>query len=221
MKGFKVIGRSGEFVPEERPIPDELLNDSYPYSYTKSDPGTYLLFLTPQALRELDEHIHWNKSDDENMIEQAGYMVGNVYKDPATGKLYAVAEHMVPARDTNSSFVHVIIGHDSNIDATNREMKLIEQSEGKLRRVGWYHTHPAFLNVFMSVTDAQTQKKDYFNDWQFALVLNPQALEWRAFHGGEVKEASCIFVVPEGEEYVDVAKFRTSSDDSVLKELRK
>jgi proteasome lid subunit RPN8/RPN11 len=62
--------------------------------------------------------------------------------------------------------------------------------------VGWYHTHPGELDVFMSSVDRHTQEKLFSEDWQFAIVLNPQRAEWRAFNGRAAEECRGVWLAP-------------------------
>lgn len=39
--------------------------------------------------------------------------------------------------------------------------------------IGWFHTHPNSLDVFMSRTDMDTQRNFFNQDWHFSVVLNP------------------------------------------------
>jgi proteasome lid subunit RPN8/RPN11 len=63
-----------------------------------------------------------------------------------------------------------------------------DNQEDELQVIGWYHTHPGRLSVFMSGTDLNTQSKMFSMVWQFAIVLNPQKQLWRAFSGSKAKE---------------------------------
>ena len=68
---------------------------------------------------------------------------------------------------------------------------------GGLQVIGWYHTHPGGLSVFMSGTDRATQRRHFSADWHFALVLNPHRQSIRAFHGPECLECSAAAIVSE------------------------
>lgn len=57
-----------------------------------------------------------------------------------------------------------------------------------MRVIGWYHTHPNNLGVFMSGTDQRTQATFFSANWQFAIVLNPHRLQWKAFAGEQATE---------------------------------
>ena len=48
--------------------------------------------------------------------------------------------------------------------------------------IGWFHTHPNDLPVFMSPTDMRTQKHFFNEQWHFSLVLNPHRRLAACFH---------------------------------------
>lgn len=192
MKGFKTIKISDEFIPEmsEFPIFEEKENIS---SSEKSRRIGRIYFM-PSALKDLDSHIHWGERRHDNLVEQGGYMLGNVYRDSKTNTLFAIVSHLVPVHGAEGTEGFLDMGTDASYDATLRENELIQEQENKIRRVGWYHTHPDTLGVFMSGTDMKTQRKSYSQDWQFAVVLNPQKQIWRGFRGSQALEVDCIMV---------------------------
>jgi len=67
-------------------------------------------------------------------------------------------------------------------------LDVVDNLDSKLQIVGWYHTHPNDLDVFMSGTDTATQARVFSHDWQFAIVLNPHKKIWRSFYGANSNE---------------------------------
>ena len=65
----------------------------------------------------------------------------------------------------------------------------------KLVILGWFHTHPNNLSVFMSGTDMETQRLNFPLDWQVSLVMNPHKDIFRVFFGKNAKEG--VIVWPE------------------------
>ena len=74
------------------------------------------------------------------------------------------------------------------------DMMLDSNPNKDLQIIGWYHTHPNQLDVFMSETDVGTQMRFFSNDWQFAIVLNPHKKLWRAFHGKNAEECKGFLI---------------------------
>src|SRR6185295_299681 len=65
----------------------------------------------------------------------------------------------------------------------------LEDASGDAPKViGWYHTHPGSLDVFMSPTDQETQRRLFNQTWHFSLVLNPQRQEYRVYYGADSAE---------------------------------
>lgn len=207
MQGFKKLSVSGEFKPAELPLPAFIKEDSCVWN-TKPRDKSHRIYFTPNALHELDDHIHWGIRSRENRVEQGGLMVGNVFKDPDGEFVYAIVDHLVPMHDAKGSpgFLEM----DTNVfsDAIQDAQKLIDHNNNNIRQIGWYHTHPNGLDVFMSGTDRTNQRHSFSQDWQFAVVLNPHRKICRAFHGGDVKEAYCCFLCLNDPRGFSVKKFR-------------
>ncbi len=192
MAHFRKIRISDSFVPEERSLPvfpDKECLHSY-----QSGASCGKIFFLPSALTELDRHIHWGQKLRDNIVEQGGYLLGNVYCDPGTQEIFAIIEHLVPVLGANGTATHLSASLDVAYATQLKEQEIIQQHNNTLHRIGSYHTHPGGLDVFMSHTDMETQTTYYFLEWQFAVVLNPQRRIWRAFRGGNAYEADCIFV---------------------------
>lgn len=205
MKGFKTIKISDEFVPEVAESPE--FEERISVSSSKKSRCAGRIYFMSSALKELDAHIHWGERCRDNLVEQGGYMLGNVYRDSKTQIIFAIVSHLVPVYGAEGTAAFLDMGTDASYNATLRENKIIEEHENKIRRVGWYHTHPGGLDVFMSGTDMNTQTKSYYHEWQFAVVLNPQKQIWRGFRGLQAIEVDCIMVC--------------DSDDTIRKFLKK
>lgn len=192
MIGFKKIKVSEEFIPPYSEIPNWEGKETVSSSYKNSRFG--ILFFMPNAQKELNEHIHWGESRRDNLVEQGGVMIGNVYRDSNTKVLFAIVSHVIPMHGAVGTPGFLDMGIDASYDVQLKQQELIKKSNGVNRRVGWYHTHPGTLNVFMSSTDMVTQIRNYSLDWQFAVVLNPQKMIWRGFRGANATEVDCIMV---------------------------
>lgn len=198
MKGFKTIKISDEFIPEISEFP--IFEGKESISSSEKSRRSGKIYFMPSALKDLDEHIHWGERRRDNLVEQGGYMLGNVYRDSKTNILFAIVSRLVPVHGAEGTEAFLDMGTDASYDAKLRENEIIQEQENELRRVGWYHTHPGGLGVFMSGTDMQTQTKSYFHDWQFAVVLNPQKQIWRGFRGARALEVDCIMVCDKKDE---------------------
>ena len=136
-------------------------------------------YLTQAAFTTISNHISWGSYSTWNQVEQGGILLGTVYKNPATGIIYGMAEQAVSGSLARGSAAYLEVTHE-----TWREMlDQVDRIYPNLQIIGWYHTHPNSLDVFMSGTDQTTQRRLFSQDWQFAIVLNPHRRIWRAFYG--------------------------------------
>lgn len=144
----------------------------------------YEFYLTMNAFEVIRKHIGWGQHTHENRVEQGGILLGHAFRNPDTGVVYAIAEQAIPGR--------LAIGSPGYLEVTHETWKeMLDQVDRlgtQLQVIGWYHTHPNSLDVFMSGTDRTTQQRLFGNDWQFAIVLNPHKQIWRAFYGADSRE---------------------------------
>lgn len=200
MKGFKTIKITETFTPIEKGAPS-FPSEEWVVSVPCGNKTCNKIFFLPEALDELDAHIHWGEKRSDNLVEQGGYMLGSVYKYPKSDQLYAIVSKLIPVVGAEGTSAYLNMGTDASYEASIAEQQAIMDSNNELRRIGWYHTHPGSLGVFMSGTDMKTQTKSYSQEWQFAVVLNPQKRIWRGFNGYKAKECECVFLCPDNFRY--------------------
>jgi proteasome lid subunit RPN8/RPN11 len=141
-------------------------------------------YLTMSAFNTIQDHIGWGIRTHDNTVEQGGILLGHAYRNPDTSVVYAIAEQAISGRSARGTAGYLEITHE-----TWKEMlDSVDRMHTDLQLIGWYHTHPNNLDVFMSGTDQTTQQRLFGNDWQFAIVLNPHKKIWRAFYGSASSE---------------------------------
>ncbi|MCC3409125.1 MAG: Mov34/MPN/PAD-1 family protein [Microcoleus sp. PH2017_10_PVI_O_A] len=141
----------------------------------------YEFYLKMDAFNTIKQHIAWGYTTHENVVEQGGILLGHAFRNPDTDVVYAIAEQAIPGRLARGSAGYLEVTHE-----TWKEMlDYVDRLGTQLQVIGWYHTHPNNLDVFMSGTDRTTQERLFGNDWQFAIVLNPHKQIWRAFYGAD------------------------------------
>ena len=144
----------------------------------------YELYLTMSAFTTIKNHIGWGNNTYENRVEKGGILLGHAYRNPDTSVVYAIVEQAISGRLARGSAGYLEVTHE-----TWKEMlDDMDNLHTDLQLIGWYHTHPNSLDVFMSGTDRTTQQRLFGNDWQFAIVLNPHKRIWRAFYGSNSSE---------------------------------
>ena len=147
----------------------------------QNDVRRYLIF-TKESFGELQGAIDWGMHTRRNRVEQGGVLLGRAYR--CNNEIYNIVKHIVLA-DTNGSPVSVEFSSNTwaqmqdELSCINSRLALDEQ----IFITGWFHTHPNGLNVFMSVTDKNTQRLNFNQDWQVSLVLNPHTQKYEAFFG--------------------------------------
>jgi len=100
--------------------------------------------------------------------------------------VYGVVHSVVAGDLAKGSGAYLLMDHETWKSMLDRADRLNEAlGQDAMRVVGWYHTHPNELSVFLSGTDRATQARMFSRPWQFAVVLNPQKEIWRVFHGAE------------------------------------
>ncbi len=128
-----------------------------------------LLYLSDQAEKEIKSHISWNKKTISNVNEQGGILIGKPFL--VGHSILGIVECVIPAEVSRASSAYLEMGTDT-------WAKMLEIYDDKYKNeglyvIGWFHTHPNSLSVFMSGTDMGTQRGFFNEDWHFSVVLNP------------------------------------------------
>ncbi len=183
--GGMVITRRHVYEPTR--ITEEMISAAH--DNTLHVPVSQIIF-KPAAVKHLKSFIDWGRHTVRNGVEQQGILVGQVYQSP-TGYVGMVEDVLLSGAVGNSVYIESSHSEWAEMDRQLDEMN--RHRAQPLVKVGWWHTHPN-MNVFMSGTDRATQDLYFYRDWQFAVVLNPQAEKWAAFIGGEAKPCDGCFV---------------------------
>lgn len=173
------------------------LDGSFPFfnsinldMYGLDVPG-YLVF-NKFSIEKLRAALDWGRKTIRNQVEQGGILLGNagLYQ----GTIYCFAEDILLAK-TNGMPAFVEFTQEMWRDMQNELVMLNEQrkQDDKLIILGWFHTHPNNLSVFMSGTDMGTQRLNFPLDWQISLVMNPHKNIYRVFFGKDADEGRIIF----------------------------
>ena len=171
--------------------PTELTCDVFSLAYSNQDAKSVSqLIFKPQAVKQLQRHIDWGRPTSKNAVEQQGILLGSVYRTPSG---YSGVVEAVLLSDAIGDRVYVESAH-SEWSKMDRQMDELNQTrKHKLVKLGWWHTHPN-MSIFMSGTDRETQSNYFYKDWQFAVVLNPQAKKWGVFIGEQAEPCAGCFL---------------------------
>lgn len=159
--------------------------------HNKYGQESLLLIFNSNSCRRLKEYIEWGYQSRKNHVEQGGILLGHVKQYQR--EIFSFVDDCILANTKgNSSFVEITAdmwsAMQQELDGLNAQRSEHEQ----LAIIGWFHTHPNGLLVFMSGTDQDTQDKNFSQDWQVSVVLNPQKMKLRAFFGKEIREGRIV-----------------------------
>ncbi len=201
---MKILSRSEPFAPPPVNAGDffKMINMPVLQSAPECSDAGVILF-TPQAQEELDRHIQWGRLTNRNHVEQLGLMIGRVCRDEETGAYYAVCERLVPVDQGRGTGTFFKASHEVGYASIEKAHSIMKQSDNGSQLIGWYHTHPLDLTVFISGVDDGNHKTIFDHPWQFAVVLNPQRRVFKAFVGLEHMEVNCIFPVQQNSVFYD------------------
>lgn len=151
-------------------------------NYTVAE-DSYRTYLTPEAVKKIFDYINWGKIDHKNTAEQGGFLIGRYIYDPEKELNIAIVETAIPARHARGSAGTLEIQNQDMLEM-HQQLDMINgtrSEEDKLLVLGWFHTHPNTLDVFMSGTDRYTQRTFFSGDRALAIVLNPHRKIWKCF----------------------------------------
>lgn len=162
-----------------------------------------LLLFTSYATKKLRVTIGWNRFDfPRNRVEMGGWLIGNYIRDDSGQIVQAEVTDILLANNCagTPSYLEWPAIEDIRLQRVFFRMKdeLTAQNPSKgenLSRIGWWHTHPNGLPVFMSSTDMETQRIKFFKDHDYSVVLNPHRMIWKAFIGRNADEVPAIMLI--------------------------
>lgn len=149
------------------------------------------LIITATASQKGAAIMDWGKRTLKNINEQMGLLIGNVY---ANNNLFIGWVNHFILSETWGNRTSIDVDHSdwANMQKKIEQLNIQEQTEHRI--VGWWHTHPE-MQLFLSKTDIETQKKHFGKDWQFAMVINPQHRKSCAYCGGNpIKKSNLIIL---------------------------
>lgn len=183
-----VINRKTNYKPTLR---------SEPFHFSSKTPNPQgddrrYLILVDQAYKELKHTLEWGEKTRRNCVEQGGILLGSV--ESYHNEIYCFIKNILLA-ETHGDPAFVEFTSRMWADMQDRLDKINASMEDdeKLVIVGWFHTHPNHLAVFMSGTDMDTQRLNFSQKWQVSLVMNPHTNTYRVYFGADAKEGKVVF----------------------------
>jgi proteasome lid subunit RPN8/RPN11 len=166
-----------------------------------------MLVYTPEAARRQLELIRWNQNDPKNRKEQGGWLIGRYIRDasgkPVQGEVTEVLEAVTACR--SPGYIEWDAMEEIRLQQTFFQLKedlavTDPQFAEELTVLGWWHTHPNALDVFLSSTDMETIRLKYNKPEKYSVVLNPHRRLFRAFAGGTAMEVPVILLMDDTRE---------------------
>lgn len=169
----------------QRPKPEQTIAENEVRSLA-AETSACGLYIHDVAFEKICDHLAWGTHNSRNLVEQGGLLVGDAFSD-TDGQIFGVVKDIIPGELARGSAAYLEVTQESWKQMLDKFDSLTEENNAK-HILGWYHTHPGKLDVFMSETDRNTQRRFFCMEWQFAIVLNPQRRVWRVFRGEHVNE---------------------------------
>lgn len=183
----------------------------------------HMLVYTPYAAKKQMEIIGWNRDDfPENRKEQGGWLIGRYILDPlgipVQGEVTAVLEAKTECRFPG--YIEWDAMEEIRLQRTFFKMReelarTDHAGAEQLKVLGWYHTHPNDLDVFLSSTDMETVRLKYYKPEKYSVVLNPHRGIFRAFAGGNAIEVPVIMLLDSRNEDTAVSKPKKGKNKNI------
>ncbi len=194
-KKFKIIKETLGYVPLEKVYIEEPTDQALNSIISNETDLKVKILLTEEAQEQIRKHISWGERTKNNIVEQGGILLGHVYNDIDRKVQFAVVEKAIAGNSAKGSSAYLEMGHEVWREMVEMADKYLDANpEYNIQIIGWYHTHPNSLDVFMSGTDRNTQSLYFYKDWHYAIVLNPHKKIWKAFYGKNAYECEGIFL---------------------------
>ena len=194
-KKFQITEETQGYAPSEKAyieVPTDQSLDSIVSNQTESN---VKIFITEEVQNQIWSHIGWGERINRNIVEQGGILLGQVYKDLEQKIQFAVVEKAIAGWTAKGSSAYLEMGHEVWKEMIEMVDNYLDANPNyNIQIIGWYHTHPNSLDVFMSGTDRNTQSLHFSKNWHYAIVLNPHRQIWKAFYGKNAIECEGKFL---------------------------
>lgn len=202
-----------EIRPPYRPEPDTIPSIKYS-SHSNFDTTVinhHILYIQENAFKTIKKHIDWSSDTPRNTVEQGGLLLGKVLFDQAKKITCGIVQQAIRSDLAKGTSASLEVTHEAWKKMFDHVDTLLGDHDSKLHIIGWYHTHPNKLDVFMSGVDRATQSRLFSNDWQFAVVLNPHKKIWRVFYGSNSEECQGYIVEVDDDNKIENNEMKSDS----------
>ena len=162
-------------------------------NYKEAD-SKYNLFILKDAADAILSFIEWDEHTAHNHTEVCGFMIGHHYFDEEKDIFYSEVESIITVPTDMSTEVYLQLSTDSMFAIEQGLDEYNAKNNTDCKFIGWFHTHPNSLPVFMSSTDLITQTRYFSDELGYAIVLNPHRLYWKTFRSVKCVDTRCMMV---------------------------
>jgi hypothetical protein len=164
---FRAVAVDSAFIVPERPIASFGL--AFP---DRSGLQSYTVFIPSSVVEEIQQLT----LQTEGRLEQAGFLIGHVARDPDAARIYAVATAHLPASEGVEAGMDSFKFSPETFMQVRRFIELRGQGEGIL---GWQHNHhfcpgcpfnSSGPTIFFSTADDRVQAASFRLPYMVALV---------------------------------------------------
>lgn len=134
-------------------------------------PPAVSVVFSQEVLVGVDQHLSLSLE-----YEAGGFLLGNRYCCPNSGRNYVIIDQYSPAKFIESTQINLSFTHEAWAQMSD---ELSGKFLGKLI-IGWYHSHPG-MGVFLSTSDLMIHEGRFPEPWMFALVVDPKSHEAGVF----------------------------------------
>ncbi len=151
------------------------------------------MLVRPGAVRSIFEFIQWGEMTEENRTEQAGLMYGYIASEGQQAEklprqLGVICGIIRAVCDRSTQTEGNISAEEWNrMELELDRLNTARRGEGKppFQKMGWFHTHPNWLDPFYSVQDVKTQPSLISGPERYGAVFNPHRQKWAVYAGPE------------------------------------
>jgi len=163
--------------------------------------STTPVVFTPNAAQELFHFFHWGKKHPQNLSELLGALIGHRLTDAFlvefVSPAYLGKRNTKEAEFTQQSYESGII-ETKAINATYSACDDLYLVNEPCVLLGFIHSHPDDLNLFLSESDVLLHKKLIKSNIELSMIVNPQKRQIAAYCG-ESMELAEIQILTEKE----------------------
>ena len=168
-----------------------LLSDNFYFADNE-----HRIIIEAKAVDEIFDFIEWHKGSRTDIrVEQGGIMLGNRYYDCDKNLHYTIVKKVIVAEKAEGTSAFLEITPECWNDMYEQKDSYIAESGNEVVIVGWFHTHPNMLPVFMSGTDRNTQKQFFNGENTYSVVINPQRHLIKAFRAEQCFPTQAVLLL--------------------------